>query len=147
MWVAVVLASCVNGQINCPDSSLVSPCVCGDNGDGLTASLNCFARNVNDAKVSDILDAFLAPSSRANPIGYLNLGYNPITQSSDIVERASHCRNGQHWCVNHQEQCFQFPPWSQFDRFPPLFDQQNRKRSFPRFVPINSLQNLLHFIK
>ena len=75
----MVLTSCVNGQINCPDSSLVSPCVCGDNGDGLTVSLNCFARNVNDAKVSDILDAFLAPSSRANPIGYLNLGYNPIT--------------------------------------------------------------------
>ena len=79
MLVAVVLTSCVNGQINCPDSSLVSPCVCGDNGDGLTVSLNCFARNVNDAKVSDILDAFLAPSSRANPIGYLNLANNPIT--------------------------------------------------------------------
>jgi len=74
-----LLATCVSGQVNCPDSTLVSPCVCGDNGDGLTASLNCFARNVNDQRISDILDVFLSPTTRANPIGYLNLGYNPIS--------------------------------------------------------------------
>ena len=60
----------------CPDSSVVSPCICGDNGDG-TVSLNCFARNVNDDRVSTILDSFL--SAGITPLGYLNLGYNPMT--------------------------------------------------------------------
>ena len=77
--VVAFLANCVSGQVNCPDSTLVSPCVCGDNGDGLTSSLNCFARNVNDKRISDILDVFISPTNRANPIGYLNLGNNPIS--------------------------------------------------------------------
>jgi hypothetical protein len=68
--------SCAKTVI-CPDSSVVSPCVCGDNGDG-TVSLNCFARNVNDDRVSTILDSFL--SDGITPLGYLNLGYNPMTK-------------------------------------------------------------------
>ena len=77
---ATVLVGWSSSQTICPDSSIVSPCICSDNNDGLTTQLNCFGRNVNDAKLSDILDFFLAPTSRANPLGYVNLGANPLTQ-------------------------------------------------------------------
>lgn len=77
---ATVLIGWSSSQTICPDSSVVSPCVCSDNNDGLTTQLNCFGRNVNDQKMSDILDYFLAPTTRANPLGYVNLGANPLTQ-------------------------------------------------------------------
>ena len=69
-----------SGQTSCPDSSLLSPCICSDNADGVTTLLNCFARNVNDDRVSAILDIFLNPLYRLSPLGNINLGYNLLTK-------------------------------------------------------------------
>ena len=76
----MLLVGWSSGQTICPDSSLISPCICSDNSDGVTTALNCFGRNVNDDRVNDILDVFLAPTSRASPLGNINLATNFLTK-------------------------------------------------------------------
>ena len=97
--VVLLLVGWSSGQTICPDSSLISPCICSDNSDGVTTALNCFARNVNDDRVSDILDIFLSPASRVSPLGNINLAYNFLTKVPSQIPSFSALQNIE-WAFN-----------------------------------------------
>lgn len=62
----------------CPYPSDYSPCECNDRGDE-TVILNCRGRQLNDSKVSDILDSFISTPG-VSPLASLNLWQNKLTR-------------------------------------------------------------------
>ena len=63
----------------CPPAASVSPCVCRDNNDGVTVFLNCYNQNLDDTKISQILNSFLSTSG-VSPLGRLDLFFNKLTK-------------------------------------------------------------------
>ena len=64
--------------LTCPPAASVSPCVCRDNNDGVTVFLNCYNQNLDDTKISQILNTFL--SGGVSPLGRLDLFFNKLTK-------------------------------------------------------------------
>jgi hypothetical protein len=68
----------------CPNPSDYSPCECNDRGDE-TVILNCRGRQLNDSKVSDILDSFISTPG-VSPLASLNLWQNKLTRGPKQVK-------------------------------------------------------------
>ena len=74
----MAICSTVGQSTVCPPAASISPCVCRDNGDDVTVFLNCYNQDLDDAKVSQILQTFL--TGGVSPLGRLDLFYNQMTK-------------------------------------------------------------------
>ena len=67
-------------QIVYPPFDSFSPCICGPDtdGDGTTIKMDCNSNGLNDSRISDTLDAFLAPG--ISPLSWADLSFNSFTE-------------------------------------------------------------------
>lgn len=78
IW-SMLLCTTYAQSTTCPPAASVSPCVCRDNNDGVTVFLNCYNQNLDDTKISQILNSFLSTSG-VSPLGRLDLFFNKLTK-------------------------------------------------------------------
>ena len=78
LMLILLLPSLVNADVTCPPAAAYEPCDCSEaSSKPGTVILTC--DNLNDSKVSDILDAFLTTPG-VSPLGDLNLSNNQLTR-------------------------------------------------------------------
>jgi len=65
--------------ITCPPSTDLSPCYCTDLFTPGQASLYCVSQNIDDAKMGQILDNYLAAGEGVSPLEVLYLDRNQLT--------------------------------------------------------------------
>ena len=73
----------------CPKPSDYFPCKCEPEiffSNGTLLELNCRDKNINDSRISEILDAFLL-TPEVTSLSILNLGSNQLTRVPDQVRR------------------------------------------------------------
>ena len=90
--VAVATAS----KITCPDAKVIAPCTCDAYGANVVmhapskpneyAALHCAFKELDDAQVSDILDAYLN-TAKVSPLRYLALDNNRLTKVPQQISR------------------------------------------------------------
>ena len=73
--------------LNKPNPIDIAPCVCldGNGTDRLTLYLDCNNKNLDDTKLSLILNYFLAPG--ISPLGALILSQNQLTKIPDQIKQ------------------------------------------------------------
>ena len=69
---------------SCPSSSSISPCTCTMTSYN-TSRLNCNSQSLNDMQLSNILTAFLVPTSDIAPLVEIDACCNQLTQIPDQI--------------------------------------------------------------
>ena len=77
---AVVYAAERVSAITCPPSADLSPCFCTEFFSPGQASLYCVSQNLDDAKMGQILDAYLAAGASVSPLEVMYLDRNQLTR-------------------------------------------------------------------
>ena len=78
----------VGASIVCPPAANYAPCDCAENSSLKpgTIILNCASRNLNDTRVSDILDAFLTTPG-VSPVTFIFFPNNQLTYVPSQMKR------------------------------------------------------------
>ena len=86
----LLIAVLFNGSqtaVICPPATVYSPCSCDEyKGNSATIELNCGGKNVDDTRMSAILDA-LFTTGGASPVASLNLWTNKLTRVPSQLPR------------------------------------------------------------
>ena len=72
-------------SIICPNEFIYSPCNCFARDDGLTSQLDCSNRNLDDAMIEEILDAFHFVAA-GRLLGRLDLQNNNLTRVPEQIK-------------------------------------------------------------
>ena len=80
-----MLVGYVSSALVQPNPDDYAPCVCLDGRDGLNLYVECSNHNLDDAKISSILNSFLAPGM--SPLGALILTNNQLTKIPDQLKQ------------------------------------------------------------
>jgi hypothetical protein len=81
----VLLGHYVSSALIQPNPNDYAPCICLDGRDGLTLYVECSNHNLDDTKISTILNSFLAPG--ISPLGGLILTNNQLTKIPDQLKQ------------------------------------------------------------
>ena len=85
--VMVMMSKAVNGQSSaCPNSTDILPCTCQESGSAGLIELDCFSREINDLRASQILDVFLSSTEATNSLEWVYFYNNLITRVPDQIK-------------------------------------------------------------
>jgi hypothetical protein len=74
----------LEAAVVCPPTAVYEPCSCSESTSTGAIKLNCFNKNLGDAQVNELLDAFLATPG-VSPLLNLDLTTNKLTRVPDQI--------------------------------------------------------------